>query len=265
MTFSLTPPLTERLGLLPGQDDITPRLYPRAQFEAHYRALAALHADALKQSAGVGTQPQAVCTVTQRKHFAPLFGDNAAAVMVYFLPRQFEPLLAQLAQKGFEAVNWTALDLSRSITYCAWYAREQHPCVGSSTPDETLWSVVLPDYVFDAYESHNNEVGAPPLALHQERGQLHPTIFAAGDTVAVGGFWVDDYLSTEVAVAAMTACDYHPQLHFTKQELAHAKRCHRCNPTPWRHQLYSMPARSDWIRTKLIEPAAYNYLDGQPA
>ena len=138
MPLPLTPPATDALHFASAQ--FAPSLYTRAHFDAHYPALAALQADLQGMDSDTGHVPQAMCAMTQCRNFAPLIGElgSTMPVLVFFLPQVFERFLPQLAMTEILVHNWTALDLSKNMTYCSWYVHENQVEIGWCTGTDLL-------------------------------------------------------------------------------------------------------------------------------
>lgn len=259
MPLPLTPPATDALHFASTQ--FAPSLYTRAQFDAHYPALAVLQADLQGVSSDNGQEPQAMCAMTQRRHFAPLIDElgSTMPVLVFFLPQAFERFLPQLVMTEILVHNWTALDLSKNMTYCSWYVHENQ----AEAKEAIYWGIWLPEHVYRAYEQESAAQSADPMAMIDGEAVLHPVIWVAGETVAVGSFWEDVWLQVQISLTERTAREHGPKCQTTDQQQADAKR-QAANPAPWQHQMHTIASNGMWPRQHVIEPAAYDCRDWQP-
>lgn len=147
--------------------------------------------------------------IAQHLHRAGIDQERVSSqTLILYLPAEFDHALEELVTTGPEVLNHTDTALRNNSTYLAWHC---------GLPGEDVRTDVwVPDnaLTFAAFDVWDHR--------HPERWGWVPVIAMAGDTIAVGGFVVDQYLVCDVQAACMSAQSTMPEEVYSDEELAAA-------------------------------------------
>ena len=184
--------------------------------------------------------------MVKRQLFAPLLAteESLAFLLVHQLPDEYETALPELAASTVDVFNHPSADLERYLTYNAWHAHHE---------DQTVTKILLPEYILHDYLGRNADAqGVSSGYACQFSPQFHPVLMVSGQTIALGGFWEDEALLTEMQAAEMVA-SHDPKWGCSPEEVAIAECVE--DPTPWRHRVYRASNR------RMIEPLGFDFSD----
>ena len=146
--------------------------------------------------------------------------DVAPDTLVLYLPPAFNWAAREMAKQSPEVFNSPQLDLRDNATYLGWNARIAAENQITTVQVEQLSGMV--DAVNHAYRYPTHEWGWMPVVI------------VAGDTVAVGGFVVDEVLLGGLQGASMSTQSCMPEEIYSSEELRIAsERAAKHGLKPW--------------------------------
>lgn len=224
---------------------VVPVLLSRTEASSRCPALGNIFKNALRYCAENALQSEVTSFIASAADLDALLvpEQHGKDVLVFFLPREFEPFLAATVSQEPCIFNGTTTDLMHCTTYSAW------DFVGRPLASGVWVSEVALNALISNCYKPCGDLGYDP------NGQIAPVIMVAGDTVAVGGFWVTQEFIAEAQCAGIGSSEnWRPYRIYDKTKIEEAaQEAVRIGNQPWLHRFYEVNTGYWAIETTVLD------------
>lgn len=151
--------------------------------------------------------------------------DVSTETLVLYLPSVFESVIGELAMKCPTVFNYPTLDFRGVTTYLCW--------MPSLTEEKSATEIWVPERPL------SNAISSVFRYDEPQPGWV-PVVMCAGQSVALGGFVVDDEFICGVQAACSCRGNVEPEIIYTPDEIRKGRDLAiEVGPTPWTSQIWS--------------------------